>query len=341
MPLMLVVVYADHYSKKVKIMKAAVITKYGGPEVLQVQEVATPTPKENELLIKVRASSITTAESMMRSGTPKMARLFLGLNKPKNNIAGACFAGVVAAKGSNVEGYEIGDAVYGEAGMTFGTNAEYVTVSTDGVVLPMPDHLSFEEAAIMCDGPLTSLNFLKNIGQVKTGQKVLINGASGSLGVAAVQLAKYMGAEVTGVCSGKNVELVKSLGADHVIDYKKEDFTKLGKKYDVIYDTIGKRKFSDVKPVLTDNGIFLSPVLNSNVLLPMLGNKFRSKKAKFDATGMNDAKKLSKMLRELTDMLGKQDYNFVIEKRFALEDIVAAHQLIDSGRKRGNIVLSI
>lgn len=322
-------------------MKAAVITKYGGPEVLQVKEVVKPTPKENELLIKVRAASITTAETMMRSGTPKMARLFLGLNRPKNNIAGACFAGVVVAVGSNIRGYEIGDAVFGEAGMTFGTNAEYVSVSADGVVLPMPDHLSFEEAAIMCDGPLTSFNFLKNIGQVKAGQKVLVNAASGSLGVAAIQLAKYMGAEVTGVCSDKNTELVKSLGADYVIDYNKYDFTKLGKKYDVIYDTIGKCKFSDAKQVLTSNGIFMSPVLNCNVLMPMLGNKFRTKKAKFDATGMNAANKLSAMLSELTDVLSKMDYNFVIEQRYAIDDIVAAHQLIDSCRKRGNIVLSM
>lgn len=323
------------------VMKAAVITKYGAPEVLQVQDIAIPVVKENELLIKVHAASLTTAEGMMRSGTPKMARLFLGLNKPKNNIAGACFAGVVAAMGSNVQGYELGDAVYGEAGMTFGTNAEYVAVKADGVVLPMPDHLSFEEAAIMCDGVLTSMNFLNNIGQVKAGQKVLINGASGSQGVAAVQLAKYIGAEVTGVCSGKNVELVKSLGADYVIDYRTEDFTTLGKKYDVIYDTIGKRKFSDAKRVLTDKGIFMSPVLNGNVLLPMLGNMFRAKKAKFDATGMNEAKKLSKMLREVTELISKKDYNYVIEQRFALADIVNAHQLIDSGRKRGNIVLSL
>ncbi|MCB0699494.1 MAG: NAD(P)-dependent alcohol dehydrogenase [Chitinophagales bacterium] len=322
-------------------MKAVVVTKYGGPEVLQVQEVATPTPKENELLIKVHAACISRAGAMMRSGTPRMARLFLGLNKPKNDIPGACFAGVVAAMGSNVEGYEIGDAVFGEAGITFGTNAEYVAVKADGIVLPMPDHLSFEEAAIMCDGPLTSLNFLKNLGQVKPGQKVLINGASGSLGVAAVQLAKYMGAEVTGVCSGKNAELVKSLGADHVIDYTKEDFTTLDKKYDVIYDTLGIRKFSDAKPVLTDNGIFMSPVLNGNILLPMLGNKFRSKKAKFDATGMNPVKKLSEMLQDVTEFISNKDYNFVIERRYGMDEIVEAHRLVDTGRKRGNIVLSI
>lgn len=322
-------------------MKAVVVTKYGGPEVLEVQDVTMPEPKENELLIKVHAASITTAEAMMRSGTPKMARLFIGLKKPKNDITGACFAGVVAAMGNDVEGYEVGDAVYGEAGMTFGTNAEYVTVKKDGVVLPMPDHLSFEEAAIMCDGVLTSMNFLTNIGQVQAGQKVLINGASGSLGVAAVQLAKYMGAEVTGVCSGKNAELVKSLGADYVIDYKKEDFTGLAKQYDVIYDTVGKLRFSDAKPVLTDKGTFMSPVLNGNVLLLMLGNMFRSKKVKFDATGMRPPKGLKEMLREVTDIISKKNYNFVIEQRYAIKDIVTAHQHIDSGRKRGNIVLSM
>ena len=322
-------------------MKAAVVTKYGGPEVLEIQEVAMPTPKDNELLIKVHAASLTTAEAMMRSGTPKMARLFIGLKRPKHATPGACFAGVVAAKGSNVQGYEVGDAVFGEAGMTFGTNAEYVTVSADGIVIPLPDFLSFEEAAIMCDGPLTSLNFLKNIGQVKAGQKVLINGASGSLGVAAIQLAKQMGAEVTGVCSTKNVELVKSLGADHVIDYTQEDFTKGSKKYDVIYDTVEKTSFRATKKVLTENGVYMCPVLSCDVLMPMLGNRFRSKKAKFDATGMNKPAKLNAMLRELLEMMTNMDYNFVIDRRYGLEEIVEAHQLIDSGRKRGNIVLSI
>lgn len=322
-------------------MKAVVVTKYGGPEVLQIQDVAIPTPKDNELLIKVHASSLTTAEAMMRSGTPKMARLFLGLKRPKHATPGACFAGVVAATGNNVQGYEIGDAVFGEAGMTFGTNAEYVTVSTEGIVLPMPDFWSFEEAAIMCDGPLTSLNFLKNIGQVKAGQKVLVNGASGSLGVAAIQLAKYMGAEVTGVCSARNVELVKSLGADYVIDYTQEDYTKGSKKYDVIYDTVEKSPFRHAKKVLTDNGIYMCPVLSCDVLIPMLGNGLRSKKAKFEATGMNKPAKLNAMLRELIEILPQMEYSFVIERRYALEEIVAAHQLIDSGRKRGNIVMSI
>lgn len=322
-------------------MKAVKVTKYGGPEVLQVQEVAMPTPKDNELLIKVHAASITTAEAMMRSGTPKMARLFIGLSKPKHDTIGACFAGVVAGMGSDVQGYEVGDAVFGEAGMTFGTNAEYVTVKADGIVIPLPDHLSFEEAAIMCDGPLTSFNFLKNVGQVKAGQKVLVNGASGSLGVAAIQLAKSMGAEVTGVCSSRNVELVKSLGADHVIDYNKADFTQQEKKYDVIYDTVEKSPFRMSKNVLTDNGIYMSPVLSCDVLMPMLGNKFRSKKAKFEATGLNDAKKLSNMLQELLANMAKMDYNFVIERRFGMDEIVEAHTLIDSGRKRGNIVLSL
>ncbi len=322
-------------------MKAVVVTKYGGPEVLQVQEVAMPTPKDNELLIKVHGACISRAGAMMRSGTPKMARLFLGLSKPKNDIPGACFAGVVAAMGSNVQGYEVGDAVFGEAGTAFGTNAEFVTVSTEGVVLPMPDFWSFEEAAIMCDGPLTSLNFLKNLGQVKAGQKVLVNGASGSLGVAAVQLAKYMGAEVTGVCSTRNVEFVKSLGADYVIDYTQEDFTNGNVQYDVVYDTVEKTTFRKSKKVLTENGVYMCPVLSCDVLIPMLGNKFRGKKAKFDATGLKPVKELNKMLRELTEIIPEMGYNFVIERRYAMEDIVEAHRVVDSGRKRGNLVLSI
>lgn len=322
-------------------MKAVVITKYGGPEVLKVQNVDTLRPGENEMLIKIKAACLSKASAMMRSGTPKYARLFLGLRRPKHPIPGSGFAGVVIQAGRNVKGFKTGDAVFGETTVNFGTNAEYIKVSEKDIVLPMPDFLSFEEAAVMCDGPITSLNFLTNLANVRNGQKVLINGASGSLGVAAVQLAKYMGAEVTGVCSGKNVELVKSLGADHVIDYKQDDYTKGKERYDVIFDTVGKSSFKDAKRVLKDDGLFMSPVLNNNVLLPMLGNKFRSKKAKFDATGLKPADEIKKMLHQLLGIVGKGNFNFVIERRYGIDDVAQAHAYLDTGHKRGNIVMSI
>lgn len=322
-------------------MKAVVIEKYGGPEVLSVQDVPMPLPKSNEVLVKVNASCLSRASAMMRSGTPRFARLFLGFGRPKNPIPGSGFAGVVADVGNAVEDFEIGDAVFGETAASFGTNAEYVCVPANGIIMPMADHLSFEEAATIFDGPITSYNFLKNLADVKRGQKVLINGASGSLGVAAVQIAKYMGAEVTGVCSGANVELVRSLGADHVIDYTKEDFTQSSVRYDVVYDTVGKSCFKKARKVLTERGLYLSPVLNANIILPMLMNPIRKQKAKFDATGLSPVPKMKRMVKELEQLMKGTSYDPVLERRYTLEQIVEAHQYIDSGRKRGNIVLSI
>ncbi len=324
-------------------MKAAVIQQYGGPEVLEVQEVETPTPKDNEVLIKVHAACLSRASAMMRTGKPRFARLFLGWKRPKHPIPGTGFAGVVVATGKEVKGFEIGDGVFGETATSFGTNAEYVSMPVNGTLLPMPDHLSFEEAAVMCDGPVTSYNFLKNLANVQPGQKVLINGASGSLGVAAVQIAKYMGAEVTGVCSTANVSLVRSLGADHVIDYTQEEFTEGKGQYDVVYDTVGLSCFRKAKKVMTKQGLYLSPVLNAKIILPMLTNWMRKggQKAKFDATGLRPTKEVQVMIAALLEMMKVTNYNMVLERRYNLEQIREAHEYIDTGRKRGNIVLSI
>lgn len=323
-------------------MKAVFVTNYGGPEVLEVKETARPVPKENEILVKVRAASITTADSMMRSGTPRLARLFIGINRPKKPIIGTGFAGVVVETGNGVTGFETGKAVFGLTGMNFAANAEYVCIPTSGVVLPMPDYLSFEAAAVMYDGPTTSLNFLKNLAGLQAGQKVLVNGASGSLGVAAVQIAKHMGAEVTAVCSTANISLVKSLGADHVIDYKEVDFTKGSIQYDVIYDTVGKSSFTKAKKVLTDNGTYMSPVLDFKLMMQMMANGLRGgKKAKFDATGMKPVQEFKSMIEDLKEIFKAGKYNMVIENRYTMEQIVDAHRYIDSGRKRGNVVMSI
>lgn len=323
-------------------MKAVFVTRYGGPEVLEVKDAARPQPKENELLIKIHASGLSTASAMMRTGTPRFARLFLGLKRPKRPIPGSGFAGLVAGKGANVTGYEIGDAVFGHTAAIFGTNAEYVCVPADGIVMPLPDFLSFEEASIMSDGPVTSYNFLKNLAKVQPGQKVLINGASGSLGVAAVQIAKRMGAEVTGVCSAANVDLVCSLGADHVIDYKQQDFSKGDQQYDVVYDTIGKSSMGEAKHVLTPDGIYMSPVLTLAMLKQMLLNPFRGgRKTKFDATGIKPVKDFKQMIGDLLQMMNTGTFNAVIERRYSMEQVVDAHRYIDSGHKRGNIVLSM
>lgn len=323
-------------------MKAVVCTQYGGPEVLEVQEVSQPVIGETEVLIKVMASTVTAADTMMRQANPPISRLFMGFSKPKHPIMGTGFAGIIEAVGSQVKAWQPGDAVFGETGITFGANAEYICMPVDGVILKKPDYLPFEEAATLTDGPLTSINFLKNLGEIKAGQRVLINGASGSLGTAAVQLAKYYGAEVTAVCSGRNEAFVRSLGADEVVDYTKEDFTATGQTYDIIYDTVGKRSFSECKKALTPDGRYISPVLNLGLLFRMLWTSlFSQKKARFTATGLMAAPDLRQLLTELLPLLESGELRILIDQRLPLEKAVEAHQYVDKGRKRGNVVLQV
>jgi NADPH:quinone reductase-like Zn-dependent oxidoreductase len=323
-------------------MKAVVMTGYGSPEVIKLKEVAMPQPNENEVLVKVHASSATRADSMMRTGKPCIARLFVGLSKPKHPIPGTGFAGEVIHIGSKVSTFHVGDQVFGETTTKFSTNAQYVTVAEDDVILRKPENLSYQDAAAFCDGHLTSINFLKNIGQLQPGQKVLINGASGSLGTSAIQLARYLGAEVTGVCSDRNVGLVKSLGADHVIDYTREDFTRSSVKYDLIYDTIGKSTFSKAKKVLTKNGAYISPVLQFPLLVQMLFTGiFNKKKARFEATGMKTAPALKALLNDLIQISKEGRLKTVIDRQFPLEKVAQAHAYIDTGHKKGNVIITI
>ena len=321
-------------------MKAVLATGYGTAEVLQLSTVSRPQPKAHEVLVKVYASSATRADSMMLSGKPYIGRLFNGLKKPKNPIPGTGFAGVVEAIGEDVSIFQQGDRVFGETTLNFSTNAEYVAVAEKGVVLPMPDNMRYEEAASFCDGPLTSFNFLKGIAQVQPGEKVLINGAAGSLGSAAVQLAKYLGAEVTGVCSTGNMGLVKSLGADHVIDYRQQDFTQSDERYDFIYDTVGKSSFSQSQRVLRPYGMYLSPVLNFSLLLQMMRTSlFGTKKAKFAATGLKSVDELRDLLAELLSIYQEGKLKPVIDRQFPLEKLAEAHRYIELGHKKGNVVI--
>jgi NADPH:quinone reductase-like Zn-dependent oxidoreductase len=321
-------------------MKATVATGYGSPDVLRLQEVKRPIPQDNEVLVKVMAASATTADAMMRTGKPYIARLFVGLTKPKKAIPGTGFSGVVEQVGKDVKAFEIGDRVFGETTFGFSSNAEYLTISEDGVILPMPENLDFPEAANFCDGHLTSYNFLKEIAQVKPGQKVLINGASGALGTSAIQIAKFLEAHVIAVCSGRNVGLVGSLGADEVIDYQQKDFTKGNKKYDYVYDTIGKSSFSACKAILSEKGVYLSPVLKFSLLLQMIKTSlFGQKKAKFEATGANKEEKLRGLLSEVLDIYKEGRLKTVIDRQFPLEKVAEAHRYIDSGHKRGNVVI--
>lgn len=323
-------------------MKALVRKQYGSPSVLQVQEVAQPVLGDKDVLVEVHASAVTAADGFMVKGTPYFGRLITGLFKPKHPIPGTGFAGRVTAIGAAVERFEVGDEVFGETGLGFGSHAEYLKMEEEGVIMKKPVQLSFAEAATLSDGALTSFNFLREIAQLKPGQRVLINGASGSLGTAAVQLAKHFGAHVTGVCSGRNVALVKSLGADEVVDYTQTDFTKGAVKYDFIYDTIGKSSFTACKPVLKEEGVYLSPVLNLSLLVQMLFTSyFGKKKAKFSATGLRPVPKLKDMLMDLVPLFEAGKIKAVMDRSFPLDKGVAAHAYVDTGRKVGNVVLQM
>ncbi|MEO9892255.1 NAD(P)-dependent alcohol dehydrogenase [Aurantibacter sp.] len=323
-------------------MKAIITTKYGSPDVLELRDIEKPIPKDNEVLIKIYAATITTAETMMRTGYPLIGRLFMGVTKPKHAVSGSGFSGEVEAIGKGVKLFKIGDAVFGESLSHFGTHAEYVCIKEDGIIALKPDNISHEQAAVVGDGYVTSLNFLKNLAKIKRGQRILIIGASGSLGTAAVQLAKHFGGIVTGVCSTRNLDLVKSLGADNVIDYTQGDFTKNGVLYDVIYDTLGKSSFAKCKTSLTENGAYISPVLSVTLLFQMIKTSvFGVKKAIFSATGTLPIATIKSFLNEIKELMTAGQLNAVIDKRYAMEQIVEAHRYIETGRKKGNVVMSI
>lgn len=323
-------------------MKAIVATGYGAPDVLQLREVDKPQPKGNEVLVKVYASSATTADGMMRTGKPYFGRLMTGLTKPKHAIPGTGFAGIVETVGEKVRNFKPGDRVFGETTLGFSTNAEYFTIPENGVILPMPENMSYADGATFGDGHVTSLNFLKEIAKIKPGQSVLINGASGSLGTSAIQIAKFMGAEVTAVCSTRNVGLVKSLGADKVIDYTKKDFTKMSQTYDVVFDTIGKSSFSKNKNILSENGLYLSPVLKFSLLLQMMWTSaFSKRKAKFAATGLRSDEELQNLFVELIGLFKEGHLKTVLDRQYPLEKVAEAHTYIASGHKKGNVVIVV
>jgi len=323
-------------------LQAIVCTRYGSPDVLQLREMQKPSPKANEILVKVYAASVTAADGMMREGSPYFGRLFIGLLKPKSPIPGAGFAGKVAAVGAEVTRFKKGDPVFGESIAGFGAYAEFLCVPEDGIIATTPRSMTFEQAAALCDGALTSINFLKNVAKIQRGQSVLINGASGSLGTAAVQLAGHFGAKVTGVCGAAHVEMVKSLGADEVIDYSKKDFTKTGRTYDIIYDTVGKSSFSRCKDSLSEKGVYVSPVLGLPLLLQMLWtSRIGNKKARFSATGLLPVAELLILLKELVALVEAEKINSVMDKSYPLELTAEAHRYVDKGHKKGNVVITM
>ncbi|MFT5195107.1 MAG: NADPH:quinone reductase-like Zn-dependent oxidoreductase [Cellvibrionaceae bacterium] len=323
-------------------MKAIVTTKYGTPDVLQLQNVPKPAPTSNEVLIKVHASTATTAGLTGRTGKPYFARLFSGISKPKNNILGIEFSGQIEAVGSQVSRFKIGDQVFGLTGATSpGAYAEFKVLPADGPFVIKPANMSFEEAAAAVEGGLTALNFLRHKANLQSGQSVLINGASGAVGTGSIQIAKIFGAEITGVCSAANFEWVRSLGADHVIDYTKEDFTKNGRTYDIIFDTVGKRSFSQCKGSLKPNGYYLDPA-GVATLLPMLWTSlFGSKKAILAATYLRSAPETTQDLLLLKELIEAGKFRAVIDRRYPLAQTAEAHRYVETGHKKGNVVITI
>ena len=321
-------------------MKAIVATGYGSPDVFTFKDVAKPKPKPNEILLKVKTSAATTADTMMRTGKPYFARLFLGLTKPNKPIPGTGFAGIVDEIGSSVTKFKKGDRVFGMTAFGFSANAEFTTVPEDGVVLHLDNHIDFTQAANFCDGHLTSYNFLKRLAKIQAGQKVLIIGASGALGTSGVQIAKYFGAIVHGVCSPKNAALVLSLGTDKVIHYTSTDYTQTNERYDVVYDSVGKSSFNKCKSILTENGTYYTPVLTLPALFQMIKTSIiGGKKAVFEASGTNPPDKLRVLLAEVYAIYKEGKLKTVIDRQFALEKLAEAHEYIDTGRKKGNVVM--
>lgn len=322
-------------------MKAIECGIYGEPGVLELKEISIPSPKPYEVLIRNYAATVTAADTMMRIGKPYIGRLYLGLRKPNKPILGFEFAGQVVATGINVSLFKIGDKVFGGTTM-LGCYAEYVCVNEKSVMLTMPANISFEEASPVSGSAITVLNFLKDIANIKRDDNVLINGASGGLGTYAVQYAKLAGAHVTGVCSSVNIELVKTLGADKVIDYSTEDFTKNGEQYDIIFDTVGKRRFSECKRSLKPNGIYLSPVLSFPLMLQSLTSLFsKDRKAKFSFTGMLPVQQRLSYFIELKELLKTGKLKTILDTQYPLSKIADAHKYVEKGHKKGNVVITV
>jgi NADPH:quinone reductase-like Zn-dependent oxidoreductase len=318
-------------------MKAAIYDKYGPPDVLKIEEVENPVPLDNEVLIRVHASTVTSGDCPRRRGEPFVTRFFFGLTKPKKNlnIPGSEFAGEVISVGKSVQRFKEGTNVFGLTGWNLGANAEYICLPENGMVVTMPTNINYEEAASIPFGGITALYFL-NKANIKAEQKVLIYGASGSVGTAAVQLAKRFGAVVTGVCSTANLKMVKSLGAKKVIDYTKDDFTKGGEKYDVIFDTVGKISSSQCKNQLKPTGTYLATVFGVAAILEMIWTSKRRKKV---ITGVASQK--TKNLIFLKELMETGELKAVIDSRFPLKLIGDAHRYVETGRKKGAVIITM
>ncbi|WP_254279293.1 NAD(P)-dependent alcohol dehydrogenase [Haloarcula marina] len=322
-------------------MKAVTANEYGGPEVLRLDTVPRPTPEPEEVLIRVRASTVGPANSAMREGRPFPVRFFSGLRRP-TSIPGDAFAGEIAAVGRDVTRFAVDDRVFGTIAPESGTHAEYVCVPEEGTLELTPADVSDAEAAAVADNGLTAMLFLRDVADLQPGQSILINGASGGIGTFTVQLAAHVGAEVTGVCSTRNVDLVRSLGADAVIDYTTTDVVGTGETYDVIFDAVGKGSFAQFEDVLNPEGLYVTTVPSVGILLNMVRTRlFGDKRAVFAATGMKPADVRKKYLGELRAFLDAGEIRSVIGRRYPVAEIAEAHRYVDTGHKHGTAVVTL
>jgi NADPH:quinone reductase-like Zn-dependent oxidoreductase len=319
-------------------MKAVIYSKYGTPDVLELKEIEKPIPKDNEILIKVYASTVNRTDCGILRASPFFLRYFTGLYRPSNQIPGTEFAGEVEAIGKKVSTYKAGDKVFGFDWIGLRAHAEYMVISQDKALTKMPEKISFEQAAASIEGAHYAYSSISRVG-IKSDQKVLVYGASGAIGSAAVQIAKYLGACVTAVCNSKNVEIVKSLGADKVIDYTKEDFTKEDQKYNFIFDAVGKSSFNKCRPLLYPDGIYISSDLGymaQNIffalITPIIGRKKAILPSPID-------EKISLLFIKKLIEAGK--FKTLIDRKYPLEQIAEAYKYVETGQKTGNVVITV
>jgi NADPH:quinone reductase-like Zn-dependent oxidoreductase len=322
-------------------MRTAVFTTYGGPEVVTVQDRPKPVISETQVLVRVHAVVVTAADVAARSGSPFIARLYFGLRRPKLSVLGSDFAGEIAAVGASVTAYRVGDRVQGSTGASLGAHAEYLAVEQDSTLTPIPANVSFGDAVAAFEGAMTALPFLRDAARLRSGQRILINGASGSVGSAAVQIAHGLGAHVTAVCSEANAELVRSIGADDVVDYAREDFTSAQNRYDVIFDAVGKSSFVRARRALTGNGIYLTtvPTLAIMVRRAITANSTR-KRAGIVFAGLLSTAEAKRNIAEISALVTAGTIVPVIDRTFPVAEIAEAHRLVDTCHKRGNVVVT-
>ena len=322
-------------------MKAFIYTKYGPPDVIQLKEVAKPVPRDNEVLIKTHTTTVTSGDWRARSlampvGFGLIGRLVLGVLRPRQSILGSELAGEVESVGKDVSKFEVGDQVFAFSGAGMGCHAEYKCMPEDGAVILKPANLTYDEAAAISFGGTTALDFFRRA-KLQNGEKVLINGTSGGVGTAAVQLARHFGANVTGVCSTANMELVRSLGANHVIDYTKGDFTENSETYDIIVDTVGTAPFSRSKGALKERGRLLLVLGGLPDILWMPWVSMTSSKKVITGPAAEHVEDL----RFLAKLAEEGEFKPVIDRRYPFEQIAEAHSYVDTGRKKGNVVITL